>query len=53
MHTATGEIKIVTAPTAVGPIAITAIPNNIGVAIDSLRLLEFEPIIARIVRGSA
>lgn len=53
MHTATGEIKIVTTPTAVGPIAITAIPNNIGVAIDSQRLLEFEPIIARIVHGAA
>ncbi|KAB7779073.1 serine protease [Xanthomonas sp. LMG 12459] len=53
MHTATGEIRIVTAPTAVGPISITAIPNNIGVAIDSQRLLEFEPIIARIVRGTA
>lgn len=47
MHTATGEIKIVTAPTAMGPIAETAIPNNIGVAINSRRLLDFEPIIAR------
>ena len=52
MHAATGEIKIVTAPTAVGSIAITAIPNNIGVAINSQRLLDFEPIVARIVRGT-
>jgi hypothetical protein len=46
MHTATGEIKIVTTPTSVEPIAVTAIPNNIGVAINSQRLLEFEPVIA-------
>ncbi|WP_114996970.1 S1 family peptidase [Xanthomonas campestris] len=53
MHTATGEIRIVTAPTAVAPIAVTAIPNNIGVAINSRRLLDFEPIIARIVGKAA
>ncbi len=53
MHTATGEIRIVTAPTANGPIAVTAIPNNIGVAINSQRLLEFEPIVAGIVGRAA
>ena len=51
MHTATGEIKIVMAPTATTPIALTAIPNNIGVAVSSERLLEFEPIIAGIVHA--
>ena len=49
MHTAAGEIKIVTAPTAVGPTSETDIPNNIGVAINSRRLLDFEPIIAGVM----
>lgn len=53
MHTATGEIKVVTAPTASVPISITAIPNNIGVAIQAQRLLDFEPIIAQLVNGTA
>lgn len=53
LHTATGEIKIVTAPTAAAPVAVTAIPNNIGVAIDSQRLLDFEPIISAIICGQA
>lgn len=50
MHTATGEIRVVTTPSSMSPIAITEIPNNIGVAIASQRLLDFEPIIANIVR---
>jgi hypothetical protein len=53
MHTATGEIKIVAAPTANVPISVTAIPNNIGVAIQAQRLLDFEPIIAQLVHGTA
>lgn len=42
MHTATGEIEIVTAPTANVPVPITQIPNNIGVAINSKRILDLE-----------
>lgn len=42
MHTATGEIQIVTAPTSNVPMPITQIPNNIGVAINSKRILELE-----------
>ena len=49
MHTATGEIKIVTAPTGTAAIPFTQIPNNIGVAINSKRLLEFEPVISKII----
>lgn len=41
-HTATGEIKIVTAPTSNIPISITSIPNNIGVAINSKEILVLE-----------
>lgn len=51
VHTATGEIKVVTTPTSAVPIAFTAIPNNIGVAISSARLLEFEPLVAEIISG--
>jgi V8-like Glu-specific endopeptidase len=42
MHTATGEIKIVTSPNVNSPFSITQIPNNIGVAINSNRILEIE-----------
>lgn len=52
MHTATGEIKIVTAPTSSVAIPLTQIPNNIGVAISSKRLLEFEPIISKLIFGN-
>ncbi|CAA6811382.1 MAG: Trypsin-like peptidase domain-containing protein [uncultured Campylobacterales bacterium] len=45
MHTATGEIKIVTAPTSNIPMPITQIPNNIGVAINSNRILELETLV--------
>jgi len=49
MHTATGEIRIVTAPTTNVPTPITQIPNNIGVAINSKRILELESEFARLV----
>ncbi len=47
MHTATGEIKIITAPTSNIPLPITQIPNNIGVAINSKKLLELEEEVAK------
>lgn len=47
MHNATGEIKIVTAPTSNIPLPITQIPNNIGVAINSKKLLELEEEVAK------
>lgn len=53
MHTATGEIRIVTAPTSTAAIPFTQIPNNIGVAINSKRLLEFEPLISKFTSGHA
>lgn len=53
MHTATGEIKIVTAPTSTTAIPFTQIPNNIGVAINSKRLLDFEPLISKLIGGHA
>ncbi|MGV8059676.1 MAG: serine protease [Smithellaceae bacterium] len=41
-HIATGEIEIVTVPTAQKPIAISSIPNNLGLVIKSLRIKELE-----------
>lgn len=46
MHTASGEIKIVTAPTSNKPVPITQIPNNIGVAINSKEILVLEKAVA-------
>ncbi|MBL4571869.1 MAG: trypsin-like peptidase domain-containing protein [Gammaproteobacteria bacterium] len=42
MHTATGKIEIVTAPTTNIPMPITQIPNNIGVAINSNKIIALE-----------
>lgn len=41
-HTATGEIKIINIPTSEKPIAVSSIPNNLGLAIKSLRIRELE-----------
>lgn len=42
LHTASGEIKIVTTPTNVQPIPVLQMPNNIGVVVNSRYLLDFE-----------
>jgi len=47
MHTASGEIKIITIPTSNIPVPITHIPNNIGVAINSKEIFELEKEVAR------
>ncbi|MFZ5948763.1 MAG: S1 family peptidase [Stygiobacter sp.] len=41
-HTATGEIKIINVPIAQKPIAISSIPNNLGLVIKSERIKELE-----------
>jgi hypothetical protein len=48
-HTATGEIVVKTIPTNAKPMAISRIPNNLGVVIKSMRLMDFESIIQRVV----
>ena len=40
-YTATGEIEIIDIPTALRPIAISHIPNNLGVVIKAERLNDF------------
>ena len=50
MHTASGEIRIVIAPTTSNiPMSITQIPNNIGVAINSKEILGLEKEVARVI----
>jgi hypothetical protein len=44
-YTAKGDIVIVTVPTAQRPIALTNIPNNLGVAIKAAELKRFEAIL--------
>ncbi|WP_313458958.1 serine protease [Stenotrophomonas sp.] len=51
LHTASGQIRIVTAPTSNVPVPITQIPNNIGVAINSLEVLGLEREVERMVGG--
>jgi len=41
-HTAQGDIQIVNVPTIDRPIAISRIPNNLGLIIKSERILELE-----------
>lgn len=53
MHTASGQIKIVTAPTSNVPVPITQIPNNIGVAINSNEILGLEKEVGRVIGANA
>lgn len=50
MHTASGEIEIVTAPTVNKPVPITQIPNNIGVVINSKEILVLEKAVEEALR---
>jgi len=47
MHTAKGEIQLVTAPSSNIPIPLTQIPNNIGVAVSSEKILDIQEIIRK------
>jgi V8-like Glu-specific endopeptidase len=53
MHTASGEIKIVTAPASNMPVPITQIPNNIGVAINSREILGLEKEVEHVINANA
>ena len=52
MHTAAGEIKIVTAPSSNMPFPMTQIPNNIGVAINSKEIFELEREFDKVINGN-
>ena len=52
-HTATGEVRIVTVPTQQRAIALSSIPNNLGLVIKAARLREMDAFIrARIADGA-
>lgn len=51
-HTATGEVKIIEVPTDTKPISISTIPNNLGLVIHAKKVLDFEPILKRIMNSS-
>jgi len=48
-HTATGEIQIVNVPTQQKPVAFSRIPNNLGLVIKSGKLLDFDPILQKLL----
>lgn len=48
-HTASGEIRIVNVPTQQRAIAISTIPNNLGLVIKSSRLAEMDDVLRPIV----
>ena len=48
-HTATGEIQIVTVPTTDRPVAISRIPNNLGMVIKASRLAEFDDVLPPLI----
>lgn len=50
-HTATGEVRVVDVPTREAPVAISRIPNNLGLIIKASRLLEFDAPLRRLVTG--
>lgn len=49
-HRADGTIEIVTVPTDTRPVPVTMIPNNIGVVINSERILDFEPLLIKMMQ---
>lgn len=51
MHTASGEIRIITAPNSNMPFPITQIPNNIGVAINSKEIFDLEKEFDRVLKA--
>lgn len=47
-HTATGEIRIINVPTSQVPVAISTIPNNLGLIIRAERIIELEELFKNI-----
>jgi hypothetical protein len=51
-HTAQGEIKIVTVPTQQRAVAVSSIPNNLGLVIKSERLRELDVVLREIASSN-
>lgn len=47
-HTASGEIQIVNVPTSNKPMAITGIPNNIGIVIKTEKLTDLDDVFTKL-----
>lgn len=52
-HTASGEVRIVNVPTQQRAIAISTIPNNLGLVIKASRLLEMDDVLRPLIAGAA
>lgn len=52
-HTASGEIRIINVPTQQRTIAVSTIPNNLGLIIRSSRLLEMDDVLRPLVAQAA
>jgi hypothetical protein len=50
LHTALGEIKIISIPTKQQAVPILGVPNNLGIVIKSSKLLDFEPILEQLTK---
>lgn len=48
-HTATGSIQVVNIPTRQEPVAISRIPNNLGIIIKAKKILELEAEVKRVL----
>ena len=53
MHTAVGEIKAVPIPTSTKPIPVSKIPNNLGICIHASKILEFAPVLKKMIDAKA
>jgi hypothetical protein len=49
-HTAEGDIHIVNVPTQQKPVALSRIPNNLGLVIKASRLLDFDDVLRPLIR---
>jgi hypothetical protein len=52
-HTATGEVRIVMVPTQQRAVAISSIPNNLGLVIKAARLAELDSAMQKLVKNGA
>lgn len=50
-HTVSGEVKVITIPTQNVPIAISTIPNNLGMVIKASKLEDFEKFFKQILEN--
>lgn len=51
-YTVEGEIKVLPIPTQLKSIPLSRIPVNLGIVIKAIQILEFKPIIERLLKGS-